>query len=510
MKCMDTLGLRLLVLASLVVVVELGCGSEPPAGEPASPPSTAPAGQGGSRPGAAGATGTETGGSGGAPSPTPTAGSGGAGAGGGSGSAGSGGAAGSPVDAAPSDGPTPPPANDGGTAAPPAGTCSVTPAADAAMLKLAFKNIPLPGLAGGGSGKSPAGLTEIRFLASAPDQFLVAQKGGGLTHYRLEGDVAALIRAYRIPGVYAQADCGFISFAVDPNFKENRFVYAGYCTAVNRSKLTRFTLGETLADPVDILSFDSPSTSTAWHSVGSIGFDPGGALWMLHGEFTGGGNAQNLNSPLGKLLRMIPRPGGGADPAPGNAFPPGTAGRNPLVYAYGLRSPWRGYLDSRGRYLVGDVGDTTAEELNLVSKAGENFGWATRSGPCNGCGQVNPLSTYRISNDPYVGEGNEVFEAREGRAIWVGVQYQDCGTDRYGGALTGVYIFGDIYAGWVRAALIDDTGKKTLDRHLADFTALSAWTQAADGYLYALKFGAYGTGGLANEPQGLFRVLRAP
>jgi hypothetical protein len=62
----------------------------------------------------------------------------------------------------------------------------------------------------------------------------------------------------------------------------------------------------------------------------------------------------------------------------------------------------------------------------------------------------------------------------------------------------------------VRGALIDDSGTKTMDRHLADFTALTAWTQAADGYLYALKFGRYGTGGLANEGQGLFRVLRAP
>jgi len=182
-------------------------------------------------------------------------------------------------------------------------------------------------------------------------------------------------------------------------------------------------------------------------------------------------------------------------------------GRSPLVYAYGLRSPWRGYHDSRGRYLVGDVGPGTAEELNLVTAPGQNFGWnGSRVGPCNNCGNVvNPISTYRVSNDPYEGQGDERLESRPRRSIWVGAQYQDCGNDRYNGTMTGVYLFGDLFAGWVRGAVIDDNGRKVADRHLASQSALSSFAQGPDGYLYAAKFGSYGTV-LTNESRNLFRV----
>jgi hypothetical protein len=393
------------------------------------------------------------------------------------------------------------------------GSCSAEPRPNAAMAKLAFKKIELAGLPVGPSGgKNPAGITELRFVPNAPDEFFISQKGGAINHFRLEGDTATFVRRYMIAGVHAGADCGLISFAFDPGYATNKLIYAGYCTAENASRLTRFTVTEgALGDPADILTFNEPQGSTAWHAVGTIGFDPKGNLWLLHGEFTRAANAQNVASNLGKLLRLVPSrtPGkGGSTPAEGNM--PGGSG---LVYAYGFRSPWRGHLDTRGRFLVGDVGPTTGEEVNLVTAAGQNFGWnGSRVGNCSGActGIVNPLSTYRISNDPYNGSGNAVWEAREGRAVWVGTQYLDCGNDKYGGALTGVYLFGDLYTGWVRGMVIDDAGAKKLDRPLASMASLSSWVQHPNGYLYAAKFGAYGTGGLANETLGVFRVELAP
>jgi hypothetical protein len=186
------------------------------------------------------------------------------------------------------------------------------------------------------------------------------------------------------------------------------------------------------------------------------------------------------------------------------------AGRSPLIYAYGFRSPWRGYADSKGRYLVGDVGPGTAEELNIVTMPGQNFGWnGTRVGAAAGAGLTSPISTYRIPNDPYEGEGNPVWESRPRRSVWVGVQYEDCGNDRYGGAMTGVYVFGDLFAGWVRGAVIDDTGKKAVDRNLGNVSGLSAWAQGPDGYLYTTKFGNYGDH-LTGEQIGILRAERAP
>jgi hypothetical protein len=384
-------------------------------------------------------------------------------------------------------------------------------------VRLAFRPIELSVPGNPGSGKSPGGFTELRFMPGAPGEFLLSQKAGPLHHFKLEGDRATLIASYKVPNVFAGDDCGLVSFAYDPAFAQNRTIYAAYCTTENRSKVTRFVLGPgALTGAADVISFSEPQSSNAWHSVGSIGFDPAGNLWMLHGEFTDTSNAQDPASNLGKLLRLRPRRDQpGFDPAPGNAFPD-DPGRSPLVYALGFRSPWRAYLDDRGRFLVGDVGNTTNEELNLVTRAGQNFGWnGSRSGPCSGggCGGLtNPLSTYRNGDDdPYEGQdpAAQRFETRSGRAIWVGVQYKDCGNDRYDGLMTGVYLFGDWYAGWVRGLVLEDDGQVKTDRMLAIFPNLSAWDQGPDGYLYATRFGAYGEQQSA-EQSGLFRVELAP
>ena len=74
--------------------------------------------------------------------------------------------------------------------------------------------------------------------------------------------------------------------------------------------------------------------------------------------------------------------------------------------------------------------------------------------------------------------------------------------------MTGVYLFGDLFAGWVRGAVIDDAGRRS---PTATWPAcrLSAWVQGPDGYLYATRFGPYGDH-LTGLGIGLYRVERAP
>jgi glucose/arabinose dehydrogenase len=492
---------RLQLIVVAVAIVACNGGGKQGRGPNTPPP---PGGEGGSTGGGPGG-GPPPGGSGGS---VTTGGSGGVSTGGSGGGSTADAGADKPATAgdssAPSD--TPPPAT---------GKCNATPGANAAMLTLAFKPLAITGgsVDMAGPGKSPTGMTEIRFVPGTQNEIFVSQKAARINHLRIEGNNAVLIRRYTVPAVFAEEDCGLISIAFDPDYQTNKYLYAAYCTTANRSKVTRFTVnGDALADPADIIEFSEPQSSSAFHSIGSVGFDRDKNMWLLHGEFYRAANAQNLSSTMGKLLRFIPSRAagmGGAMPAPGNPFI-GMAGKSPLIYAYGFRSPWRGLADSKGRYLVGDVGPSTAEEVNLVTMPGQNFGWdGTRAGPCNNCmGLTNPIATYRIANDPYEGSGNPVWEARPRRSVWVGTQYEDCGNDRYGGAMTGVYVFGDLFAGWVRGAVIDDSGKKTVDRSLASMAALSSWTQGPDGYLYAVKFGSYGDHLM--DTIGIFRVERAP
>jgi glucose/arabinose dehydrogenase len=69
-----------------------------------------------------------------------------------------------------------------------------------------------------------------------------------------------------------------------------------------------------LTSPTQVLALDEPDSSEPWHSIGSMGFDPAGYMWLFHGDFTAPENAQDPASTLGKLLRFRPRASGGVDP----------------------------------------------------------------------------------------------------------------------------------------------------------------------------------------------------
>ena len=256
-------------------------------------------------------------------------------------------------------------------------------------------------------------MTEIRFVPGTTNEFFISQKGGAINHFRLDGDMAMFLRRYTVPGVFAAEDCGLISFAFDPDYATNKLIYTGHCTAANRSKLARFTVSEMLTDPVDILVFNEPQRP-GLASVGSIGFDPKKNLWMLHGEFTDATNAQNLMSNLGKLLRLVPSRVagmGGATPAAGN-MPGGTG----LIYAYGLRSPWRGSSTARDAFWSVTWDRPPPKRSTSSPPPGRTSGgtapaWA----PATNCtGLTNPLTAFRNSNDPYDGMGNAAWEARLG------------------------------------------------------------------------------------------------
>ena len=92
------------------------------------------------------------------------------------------------------------------------------------------------------------------------------------------------------------------------------------------------------------------------------------------------GNAQNLGSLLGKILRIDPRASGGRKYRIPSSNPfVGRAGARGEIYAYGLRNPWRFSFDrSTGDLSIGDVGQDRVEEVDFVRRGrgrGANFGW---------------------------------------------------------------------------------------------------------------------------------------
>lgn len=100
--------------------------------------------------------------------------------------------------------------------------------------------------------------------------------------------------------------------------------------------------------------------------------------------------SQYLHSYGGKILRIDANNGAGLS---SNPFYDATAPRSPKsrIWAYGFRNPWRiTTFPNTGSHYPGDgnpgtivacdVGDSSWEEINLVTKAGQNFGWPIAEG----------------------------------------------------------------------------------------------------------------------------------
>lgn len=197
--------------------------------------------------------------------------------------------------------------------------------------------------------------------------------------------------------VMTEVEQGLLSIAFAPDYATSGLLYAYYTDQEGSQRIVEMKRSADDPDKVDgserlVLKM---SDFAANHNGGLLTFGTDGHLYVGTGDGGGAGdpqrNAQNLDSPLGKLLRIDPRAAGGEPysiPAD-NPFV-GKAGALPEIYSYGLRNPWRYSFDSKTNALtIGDVGQDEFEEVDVVADGkgkGANFGWSALEGqaPFNG------------------------------------------------------------------------------------------------------------------------------
>ena len=168
----------------------------------------------------------------------------------------------------------------------------------------------------------------------------------------------------------------------------------------------------------------------------------------------GDGNAQKLNVPLGKILRIDVdgRANGRYSIPTDNPFfnrpdaqcpSPGCVRE---IWAYGLRNPYRFSFDRRtGDLYVGDVGQNDIEEVNLVVKGG-NFGWNLKEGTMffhingNNPGFASPDRDPARTIPPGLIDPIAQYDTHhEGHSVIGGFVYRGRGIPK----LRGRYVFGD-------------------------------------------------------------------
>lgn len=364
-------------------------------------------------------------------------------------------------------------------------------------LRLLFEKISVP--------SNGEGAVDFRFVPGQTDKIVMLTREAHLVYFQLQGTSSKKLKQWTVPDdLLMENACVPANVLFDPHYDENGFVYLSYCNNATDTRIARYqlSLSSGFSDLQVILETDGGGT---WHRFGSMDFEEDGeTLWVQVGDHTDRFNGQNIENVKGALLRIVPsrKPGlGGYEPASGNMIDlyeadGGMGGTTatwetepaPELYAYGLRSPFRGTRDQLGRFWIGDVGEDKFEEVNLVSQVGQNLGWKHFEGPCEeDCdGFVNPVAFYGRGDHPYADEDPATNPATK-RTIWVGEIYENPTTDRYSQLMDHVVPFGDLFTGWVRGLKADESDQLTMDQFLGHLEGVVSWRVGPDGYAYALS-----------------------
>jgi glucose/arabinose dehydrogenase len=288
------------------------------------------------------------------------------------------------------------------------------------------------------------------------------------------------------PLVRSGGEQGLLSMAFAPDYATSGLFYVDYTDRNGDTRVVEYRRRTAdRADPGSARQLLFQRQPEPNHNGGLVLFGPDGLLYIGLGDGGGAGdrhgprgNAQRLNTLLGKILRIDPHPGGGRpyQVPPSNPFV-GRSGARGEIYSYGLRNPWRFSFDRRtGDLTIGDVGQNAVEEIDFVrSGAGKNFGWrpfegrrrytAGESAP----GQVRPVI--------------QRFHADGNCSITGGVVVRDPGLP----ALRGRYVFGDLCRGWIETARLSPGQARDQRTTRMRVPQLSSFGEDARGRVYAVS-----------------------
>jgi glucose/arabinose dehydrogenase len=257
---------------------------------------------------------------------------------------------------------------------------------------------------------------------------------------------------------------GLLALVFDPGYAANRRFYVLYTGYHGREYLVsmRASGGRGQPSTARVLLRATGSPDGYSHVGGQLAFGPDGRLYVGLGDGLDSATAQDLSSPLGKILALDVRA-----PNP-----------SPVVAAYGLRNPWRFSFDRGDLLYIGDVGGDRWEEIDRVrirkGAAPINFGWPAFEGPRRSPGVDRPSTATvpPVVSYPHVG--------KRCRAVIGGYVYR--GAVR---AARGRYVFGDLCTGHILSFAAAAAPPVALRRELPSLSGLTSFGEDASGTLYA-------------------------
>ena len=308
-------------------------------------------------------------------------------------------------------------------------------------------------------------------MAFLPDgRILVTEKGSGGT--TTAGSAAlklinggAVTTLTTIP-VCTGSEMGLLGIAIDPNFGSNGFVYlyrsapdgGNSCAdSIGRfNQVVRVTLSGNTYVPGSLTQLQpgvlQMRTDGGNHDGGGMRVGPDNKLYVAVGD-TGIGDggppgastnpySQDLNALEGKVLRLELN----GTPAAGNPYI-GVAGRDE-IWASGLRNPYRfGFDPQTGSLWLGDVGQQTIEELDII-QAGGDYAWPHCEGTLPaGCQATVP------GPEPVIDPIFEYYQPGQGTPALGRTITGGAFSGASWGAFAGQYFFGDYVSSTIYRAV---------------------------------------------------------
>ncbi len=289
---------------------------------------------------------------------------------------------------------------------------------------------------------------------------------------------------------------GFLGLAFHPDYKKTGEFFVFYTDKKNKKQnvLSRFRVSKDdpdRADPAteeELLRIERPFWN---HDGGTIVFGPDGYLYIVLGD--GGsandpmGNGQNLNTILGKILRIDVNTKG-KDAKYGipkdNPFVDRPEAR-PEIWAYGVRNPWRISFDRKtGQLWCGDVGQNLYEEIDLITKGG-NYGWRLRE-------SLHPFSPEGVGPRPDLIDPIWEYHHDVGKSICGGFVYRGSRLPE----LEGHYLHADYVTGKVWALKYDEAKKRVVANHPIQYGGqpILSFGEDEKGEIYFLTVTSTGQG----------------
>ena len=281
---------------------------------------------------------------------------------------------------------------------------------------------------------------------------------------------------------------GMLGLAVDPDFKENNFIYLYYTYnefLSTLNKLVRYELVDGIITEDKVLIDGIPGGP--YHDGGRISFGPDGKLYITTGDAGDANLSQDLNSLAGKILRI------NSD----GTIPDDNPWKESSIYSIGHRNPQGIDWDESGNLVATEHGPSgwrgfAHDEINLITP-GTNYGWPHTIGDESMEGLQNPI--LHTGEDTWAPSGAE-FYSGDKIPQW-----------------TGKYFVATLRGEHLHIIDFDLQNNSVISHEKLfqdEYGRLRDVQTGPDGYLYILTSNQDGRGSPATNDDMILRIVSAP